>query len=198
MYPGYLLEISWKLVRLDLPSSGDYWHCLHSMWQGLCNGMVSVLLSVFPAIDCCSSMRRVCCCGPGGQEISIDCCTAGARQQRRRCSTAFSSKCEQCRVDSRRRRLNTDLFYPRCVAQANCLVLWHCWLGVRKSIRPVKIEWWGVGVVICRLFAYGPAKTASSLASFKSRLVLLIRFRLTQVVLEKRPFNGCTSSSSVA
>jgi len=28
-------------------------------------------------------------------------------------------------------------------------VLWHCWLGVRKSIRPVKIEWWGVGVVIC-------------------------------------------------
>jgi len=19
---------------------------------------------------------------------------------------------------------------------------WHCWLGVRKSIRPVKIEWW--------------------------------------------------------
>jgi len=28
-------------------------------------------------------------------------------------------------------------------------VLLHCWLGVRKSIRPVKIEWWGVGVVIC-------------------------------------------------
>jgi len=28
-------------------------------------------------------------------------------------------------------------------------VLWHCWLGVKKSIRPVKIERWGVGVVIC-------------------------------------------------
>ena len=28
-------------------------------------------------------------------------------------------------------------------------VLWHCWLGVRKSIRHIKIEWWGVGVVIC-------------------------------------------------
>jgi len=28
-------------------------------------------------------------------------------------------------------------------------VLWHCWLGVMKSIRPVKIEWWGIGVVIC-------------------------------------------------
>jgi len=28
-------------------------------------------------------------------------------------------------------------------------VLWRCWLGVRKSIRPVETEWWGVGVVIC-------------------------------------------------
>jgi len=28
-------------------------------------------------------------------------------------------------------------------------VFWHCWLGVRKSIQPVKIEWWGTGVVIC-------------------------------------------------
>ena len=28
-------------------------------------------------------------------------------------------------------------------------VLWHCWLGVRKSIWAVKIEWWGVGMVIC-------------------------------------------------
>jgi len=28
-------------------------------------------------------------------------------------------------------------------------VLWHSWLGIRKSIRPLKIEWWGVGVVVC-------------------------------------------------
>ena len=28
-------------------------------------------------------------------------------------------------------------------------VLWRCWLGGRKSIRPVKKEWWGAGVVIC-------------------------------------------------
>ena len=28
-------------------------------------------------------------------------------------------------------------------------VLWHCWLGCRKGIRPVKTEWWGAGVVIC-------------------------------------------------
>jgi len=28
-------------------------------------------------------------------------------------------------------------------------VLWHCWLGVRKSTQPVQIEWWGVDVVVC-------------------------------------------------
>jgi len=28
-------------------------------------------------------------------------------------------------------------------------VLWRCWLGGRKGIRPVKIERWGAGVVIC-------------------------------------------------
>ena len=29
-------------------------------------------------------------------------------------------------------------------------MLWHCWLGGRKGIRPVKkLEWWGAGVVIC-------------------------------------------------
>ena len=27
--------------------------------------------------------------------------------------------------------------------------LWHCRLGVRESIRPVKIKWWGIGVVMC-------------------------------------------------
>jgi len=29
-------------------------------------------------------------------------------------------------------------------------VLWRCWLGGRKGIRPVKkTQWWGAGVVIC-------------------------------------------------
>jgi len=28
-------------------------------------------------------------------------------------------------------------------------VLWRCWLGGRKGIRPVKTEWWGAGTVIC-------------------------------------------------
>jgi len=36
----------------------------------------------------------------------------------------------------------------------------------------------------------------SSLASFKSRLVLPFWYWITQVVLENRPLNGCSSSSS--
>jgi len=39
-------------------------------------------------------------------------------------------------------------------------------------------------------------KTPSSLASFKFRLVLPFWYWLTQVVLEKRPLKGCSSSSS--
>jgi len=39
-------------------------------------------------------------------------------------------------------------------------------------------------------------KTPSSLASFKSKLALPFWYQLTQVVLEKRPLNGCSCSSS--
>jgi len=39
-------------------------------------------------------------------------------------------------------------------------------------------------------------ETPSSLASFKSRLVLPFWYRLTQIVLENRPFNGCSCSDS--
>jgi len=63
--------------------------------------------------------------------------------------------------------------------------------AVRKSIRPVKNWvmrcWCGyLSGARCRLFAYGPVDataSSSSLASFKSRLVLPFWYRLTQVVL---------------
>ena len=35
------------------------------------------------------------------------------------------------------------------IATTCSLVLWCCWLGGRKGIRPVKTEWWGAGVVVC-------------------------------------------------
>jgi len=39
-------------------------------------------------------------------------------------------------------------------------------------------------------------QTPSSLASFQSRLVQSFWYQLTQVVLEKRPLNECSSSNS--
>jgi len=38
-------------------------------------------------------------------------------------------------------------------------------------------------------------RTPSYLSSFKSRLVLPFWYLLTQVVLEKKPLNGCSSGS---
>jgi len=88
--------------------------------------------------------------------------------------------------------------------QCRCVwisVLWRCWLGSRKGIRPVKTEWSGAGMVIslervadlhrpswchCHLL---------SLASVKSRLVLPFWYWLTRVVPEKGPLNWCNSSS---
>ena len=82
-------------------------------------------------------------------------------------------------------------------------VLWHCWLGSRKGIRPAKkLEWWGTGIVICLewdadLHMVLPTAThclllqSLSLASVKSRLVLPFWYRLTRVVLEKGPLNEC-------
>ena len=39
--------------------------------------------------------------------------------------------------------------YASSAAASLPSVLWHCRLGGRKGIRPVKTEWWGAGVVVC-------------------------------------------------
>ena len=77
-------------------------------------------------------------------------------------------------------------------------VLWRCWLGGRKGIRPVKKL---SGGVLAWLSVWSKVQTCMwpswchchslSLAPVKSRLVLPFWYRLTQVVLEKRPLNGC-------
>ena len=61
------------------------------------------------------------------------------------------------------------------------------WLAVCSEVQIVCIwsSW-------CHCITNPP----SSLASFKSRLVLPFWYRLIQVVLEKRPLNGCGSISS--
>jgi len=78
-------------------------------------------------------------------------------------------------------------------------------LGGRKGIRPVKNEWWGAGVVVCleqgadlHMAQLKPLLLTVSLASVKSRLVLPFWYRLTRVVPEKGPLNGCVLCVSVA
>jgi len=81
-------------------------------------------------------------------------------------------------------------------------VLWQCWLGIRKSIQPVKC--WVIGCwrgylsgARCKWFAYSLADataTPSSLALLnKVQIGLTSLCWLTQVVLEKKPLNGCLS-----
>ena len=70
---------------------------------------LSVRLSVCPILLRSRGVLRVC-------SLVLWAWRAGDidRQQHRSTghSTAFSGKCEQCHVNSRRRRLNTDLFIP--------------------------------------------------------------------------------------
>jgi len=90
-------------------------------------------------------------------------------------------------------------FVKRHVAVASePSVLWRCWLGNRKGIRPVKKL---SGGVLAWLSIWSEVQTciwprwcnchSLSLASVKSRLVLLFWYRLTWVVPEKGPLNGC-------
>ena len=76
-------------------------------------------------------------------------------------------------------------------------MLWHCWLGDRKGIQPVKTEWWGAGVVICleqgadlHMAQWIPLPLTVSCFS-KSRLVLPFWYRPTRVVPDTGPLNGC-------
>ena len=77
-------------------------------------------------------------------------------------------------------------------------MLWRCWLGGRKGIQPVKKL--SVGALVW-LSVWSEVQTciwpswchslSLSLASVKSRLVLPFWYRLTWVVPEKEPLNGC-------
>jgi len=77
-------------------------------------------------------------------------------------------------------------------------VLWRCWLGGRKGIRPVKnlsggvLVWLSVcsEVQTCIWSSWCHCHSLS-LASVKSRLVLPFWYWLTWVVPEKEPLNGC-------
>ena len=77
-------------------------------------------------------------------------------------------------------------------------VLWCCWLGNRKGIRPVKklsggvLEWLSVcsEVQTCIPSSWRHCHSLS-LASVKSRLVLPFWYWLTRAVLDRGPLNVC-------
>jgi len=71
--------------------------------------------------------------------------------------------------------------------------------GVRFSDEVlVWLSVWSEVQIVCiwSSWCHCHPKTLSSLAWCKSGLILPFCYRLTQVVLEKRPLNGCSSSSS--
>ena len=49
--------------------------------------------------------------------------------------------------------LTNDSYFQFSFSQPSVLysrspsLLWHCWLDIRKSMRPVKTEWWGADVI---------------------------------------------------
>ena len=158
------------------------------MRQDLCNGTVSIRPSVSSSYRPLH-LQRVCCCGPGGQEISIDCCTAGARQQPRRSSTAASSKCEQCRVSSRCRRLNPDLLLTktdRMVCAKSflgriCKVIRRRGLGQRITEMPLWVPRFNGG----RLYEYSFSKVGVFSKLFYNAVPLKKKFKtiLCQVTI---------------
>ena len=91
--------------------------------------------------------------------------------------------------------------FSEFVCFIGCLVLsvlWCCWLGGRKGIRPVKklsggvLAWLSVWSEVQNCIWLSWCHCYSlSLASVKSKLVLPFWYRLTQVVLDKGPLNGC-------
>jgi len=77
-------------------------------------------------------------------------------------------------------------------------VLWCCWLGGRKGIRPVKkTEWWGASVVISPEQGADLHMAQLMPLPVKSRLVLPFWYWPTRVVPAKGPLNGCVRVSEL-
>ena len=115
-----------------------------------------------------SARRDTCCPSRQAEPVPVH---AGCRAPRRTSRAALEYLCT-----------STFIQVPS--------VVWRCWLGGRKGIRPVKTEWWGAGVVICLevqtcIWPSWCHCHSLSLASAKSRLVLPFWDRLTWVVPEK-------------
>jgi len=86
--------------------------------------------------------------------------------------------------------------HPACKKLRGGVLVWlSVWSEVQTCIWPS--WWWGAGMVIClergadlHMAQLMPLPLTVS-CSVKSRLVLPFWYRLTRVVLDKEPLNGC-------
>jgi len=90
-------------------------------------------------------------------------------------------------------------FVRSCYAICWPSVLWRCWLGGRKDIWPVKTEmvryWRGyLSRARCKWWSSWCHCHPITYCFSKIQNCLFFWCRLTQIVLEKRPLNGCISS----
>ena len=84
-------------------------------------------------------------------------------------------------------------------------LLWHCWFRGRQEEHPA-CKNWAIrcrcgperGVDCLHMVQLMPLPSQNPIISclISSRVVLPFRYRLSLVVLEKRPLSGCSSSSS--
>ena len=104
-----------------------------------------------------------------------------------------------CSVQVHEKKTSSHTYYTLfCLLNCTPAVLRRSWLGSRKGIRPAK-KLRG-GVLAC-LSVWSKVQTcirpsgfhchSLSLASVKSRLVLPLCYRLTHIVPDKGPLNGC-------
>ena len=146
-----------------------------------------------------------CALHPGAWEQELDRRSAGlwtatrnqAGHDRRRVRPAASAHLSQ--PSSRSARSSSAFYLPSSTTLVPS-VLWRCWLGGRKGIRP---EWWGTGVVICQergadlhMAQLMPLPVTVSCFS-KTQLVLPFWYRLTRVSPRKGPLNGCVSAENL-
>ena len=111
----------------------------------------------------------------------------------------ITAHCIHCIVYAMRHQGALHLYLITVLwTQALPSVLWCCWLGGRKGIRPVKkLSGW----VGARMAVWSEVQTciwpswchchSLSIASVKSRLVLPFWYRPIRVVPDTGPLNGC-------
>ena len=88
------------------------------------------------------------------------------------------------------------IYYIQCFVPS---VLRRCWLGGRKDIGPVTTEWWGADIIIClgrgadlHMAQLMPLPlNVSCFSEIQIGFTFPFCYRLTRVVPDKGPLNGC-------